>query len=73
MSLAMVDLPEPDSPARTKTSPCFSENETSSTAFTIEVFELKRLFFTKYFLRPSTLNQFKQDHIKASLMKYLLA
>ncbi len=51
----MVDFPEPDSPARTKTSPSWSENETSSAALTIDDFELKSPFFTKFFVRCSTL------------------
>ena len=36
INFAIVDFPEPDSPANTKTSPCFNENETSSTALTVK-------------------------------------
>jgi len=39
INFAIVDLPEPDSPAITSTSSLCSENETSSTAFTLDVFE----------------------------------
>ena len=54
INFAMVDFPEPDSPAKTKTSPLFIVNDTSSAAFTIVSFELKTLFFTKCFVRFST-------------------
>ena len=36
----MVDFPEPDSPAKTNTSPSFIEKEIPSVAFTSFVFEL---------------------------------
>ena len=46
INFAIVDLPEPDSPANTNISPFFTANETSSTAFIVLVFELKILFFS---------------------------
>ena len=51
INFAIVDFPEPDSPANTKTSPCFNENETSSTAFTVEVSDVKIFFLMKYFFK----------------------
>ena len=49
INCAIVEFPEPDSPANTKTSPCFNENETSSTAFTVEDSDVKIYFIMKYF------------------------
>ena len=56
INFAIVDFPEPDSPANTKTSPCFNENETSSTALTIEVSDVKIFFLMKYFFHFSIFN-----------------
>ena len=55
INFAIVDLPEPDSPAITKTSPFFRENDTSSTAFTVMVLELKIPFLIKNLLKCSIL------------------
>ena len=44
ISFAIVDLPDPDSPAYTNTSPFLIENVTSSTALTIDDFELNIFF-----------------------------
>ena len=55
INFAIVDFPEPDSPAKTNTSPLFREKDTSSTAFTVSIFELNRLFLTKYFFKCSIL------------------
>lgn len=67
INFAIVDLPEPDSPARTKTSPRFRENETSSAALTMDFFELKTLFLMKYFVKFSILrisSNTLPDHLK---------
>ena len=54
INFAIVDFPEPDSPARTNTSPFFTENDTSSVALTID-FLPKIPFLIKYFFNFSTL------------------
>jgi len=53
--LAIVVLPEPDSPAITSTSLLCRENETSSTAFTTDVFEPNIFFLENCLDNPSTL------------------
>ena len=55
INFAIVDFPEPDSPAKTKTSPFFTENDTSSVALTVTDFVPKIPFFVKYFFKCSTL------------------
>ena len=55
INFAIVDLPDPDSPASTNTSPLFRLNETPSTAFTVTVFDLNTDFLTKNLLRFSIL------------------
>ena len=64
INFAIVDLPDPDSPARTNTSPFFTANDTSSVAFTVEVLELKRLFLTKYFFKCSIFKISSNDYSK---------
>ncbi len=49
MSLAIVDLPEPDPQQLQEPHHCKEKNETSSTAFTTEMFELSIFFFNKLF------------------------
>ena len=50
--LPKVDLPQPLSPTRPNTSPCFSSKDTSSTAFTNFFSREKRPVLTgKYFFR----------------------
>ena len=51
INFAIVDFPDPDSPAKTNTSPFLIENDTSSTAFTLDPAELNILFFVKYFFK----------------------
>lgn len=55
INFAIVDLPDPDSPANTKTSPFLRLNDMSSTAFIVTVFVLKMLFLIKNFLKFSIL------------------
>ena len=73
ISLDVVVLPEPDSPARTRTSPFFKEKEIPSTALTI--FEEEKIpLFVKYLVRfcteriSSNVIIRNSNYIKRSLM-----
>ena len=60
MIFAIVDLPDPDSPARTNVSPRPRENDTPSAALVTDAPDGRRpkspFFAAKCFLRPSTLS-----------------